>query len=464
MNCQHDEDMTYDFLYDSVWHPPLFHEVGGEALALPSEIELQALWFAGAFGREFETTDGRAVMIRQFGEWNRGAGPDFTHCVVEIDGVVCKGPLEIDLDAASWDAHGHSGDPHFEHTVLHVVFVDHGPRRFTRTQAHREVPQVVMPSARLDEALNRPPRFTAIANPGRCVQPLRKLPKCSIESLLEAAAMKRAATKVRRFLRAADAHGRDSALYLAVAETLGYRNNTLAMRVLAQRAPLDALRGRDAHAVLFGTAGFLSPSLHLAAPEDVKEHLRRLWESWWKRRAEFDPGHGRALEWRLSGQRPANHPHRRVAALAACIPDWAAFAKLAFAHPFQTKPVVDFLHHLKHPLWSRRHTLTSAASAREVALLGRATSLELLANHLLPLALHEGRISWREYYKIRTSQPNESVKRCAIRLFGSLEKGSPWLKRLCHHQALLQIYHDFCLEDFSECEACPFPEQLAQWR
>ena len=29
---------------------------------------------------------------------------------------------------------------------------------------------------------------------------------------------------------------------------------------------------------------------------------------------------------------------------------------------------------------------------------------------------------------------------------------------------MLQLYHDFCLEDFTGCENCPFPEQLAQWR
>src|SRR5581483_3466586 len=37
------------------------------------ELELQAHWFAGDFGREFATTTGRAVRIVQFGVWNREA-------------------------------------------------------------------------------------------------------------------------------------------------------------------------------------------------------------------------------------------------------------------------------------------------------------------------------------------------------------------------------------------------------
>ena len=58
--------MTYEFLLESVWHPPLmFEEAAGDSQ--PSELELQALWFSGAFGRDFRSTDGRAVRIVQFG-------------------------------------------------------------------------------------------------------------------------------------------------------------------------------------------------------------------------------------------------------------------------------------------------------------------------------------------------------------------------------------------------------------
>ncbi len=44
---------------------------------IPNELELQARWFAGEFGREFQTLAGESVEILQFGFWNREAGPDF---------------------------------------------------------------------------------------------------------------------------------------------------------------------------------------------------------------------------------------------------------------------------------------------------------------------------------------------------------------------------------------------------
>ena len=125
---------------------------------------------------------------------------------------------------------------------------------------------------------------------------------------------------------------------------------------------------------------------------------------------------------------------------------------------------MDFLHSLEHSFWSRRHTLTAAASARHVAVFGRSQALELAANHLIPLAMHEDGMTFRSYHKLRQSSPNDKVKRCSLRLFGSTKAAAPWLKRVCHHQALLQVYQDFCLEDFSDCSNCPFPEQLQQWK
>jgi hypothetical protein len=216
--------------------------------------------------------------------------------------------------------------------------------------------------------------------------------------------------------------------------------------------------------VLFGVAGFLEPGLHERAEPEARDYLRNLWEQWWKCRSRYEFAGHREIPWKTHGQRPANHPHRRVGALATLISAWPQFRKLAFARPFAVKPMVDFLHSLEHPFWSRRHTLTSAASTRPVAVFGRSQAIELAANHLIPLAMHEDGMDFRTYHKLRQSSPNDKVKRCSLRLFGSDKAAAPWLRRVCHHQALLQVYQDFCLEDFSDCSNCPFPEQLQQWK
>src|SRR5262245_31789599 len=82
---------------------------------IPSELELQARWFAGDFGRAFVSTNGNRIDIVQFGVWNREAGPDFRVAAIRIDGgEPMHGCIEIDLLDRSWESHGHATNPAFE--------------------------------------------------------------------------------------------------------------------------------------------------------------------------------------------------------------------------------------------------------------------------------------------------------------------------------------------------------------
>ena len=40
-------------------------------LRIPNELEIQARWFAGEFGKNFVSTTGDKIDIVQFGIWNR---------------------------------------------------------------------------------------------------------------------------------------------------------------------------------------------------------------------------------------------------------------------------------------------------------------------------------------------------------------------------------------------------------
>lgn len=457
--------MNYSLLHESIWHPPLaFEEVA--APKLPPELELQALWYSGALGRHFRLKDGRTLQITQFGEWNHGPGPDFAHTSIEIDGSHFTGDIEIDTRPSDWETHSHATNPAFTNTILHITFQPPLRHTFIRTATHRQVPELLISPAQLAEALRLPSRQTAIAIPGRCITPLKRIPKPSLERLLQEAAIHRASQKATRLLQTIHAHDLDTALLLATAETLGYGGNTLPMRLLAQRSPITTLRQNpeNTEAILLGTAGFLHPDLHHLAPQDTQSYLLHLWQTWWKIRPNHEPPQSRRPTWKTHGQRPANHPHRRVGGLSELIAQWPTFRRLALASPFSVKPLTHFLHSLKHPFWSHHHTLTSARSPTAISVFGKNLALELSANHLIPLALHQNRFTLPDYQKIRHSALNRKLKLASIRLFGSLENAKPHLRRLPHQQAILQLYHDFCLEDTSDCQNCPFPEQLSQWR
>jgi hypothetical protein len=49
-------------------------------------------------------------------------------------------------------------------------------------------------------------------------------------------------------------------------------------------------------------------------------------------------------------------------------------------------------------------------------------------------------------------------------LFATDARHGELLKSAAMQQGLLQVYEDFCMQDESDCAACLFPRQVAQWR
>jgi hypothetical protein len=119
---------------------------------------------------------------------------------------------------------------------------------------------------------------------------------------------------------------------------------------------------------------------------------------------------------------------------------------------------------LEHPFWNHRYTLRSKPTARPIALCGKARVDEFLANYYISSFWRTNQDhAWATYCKLPAGTTSDSVRRATTRLFGKRPDRRQFLRKLWQHQALLQVYHDFCLEDSSDCEQCPFPEQLLRW-
>ena len=436
---------------------------------VPSELELQARWFAGDFGKEFVSTNGDRIHIVQFGVWNRETGPDFRDAAIRInDGEPIHGCIEIDLLDRSWESHGHATNAVFETTVLHV-FVERSDRAFfTRTLFNRNVPQVCIDPTTLPEAFNA---TVPLAHPGRCQAPLNNLPEERICSVLDAAAQFRLRKKANRIRNKIDLHGRDETLFQEMATALGYKENKLPFTLLTQRLPLQLLRENleDCEALLFGTAGFLEmPDLDVYK-KSARKYVRQLWDRWWPHRDDLHRLILPSKAWHLSGTRPLNHPQRRLAALAVLAREWPRLQRAAGKS--SVTAANDFFQGVQHPFWNFHYTLTSKVSPKEMALIGESRVTDILANVLFPFwAAHELKAHaspstqlWTEYAKLPAQLSNRRLETGATRLFGSDPRRQGFLRTVAHQQGLLQIYEDFCMEDNSDCAQCPFPEQMARW-
>lgn len=451
-----------------IWSEALPLVRGGRADFVGDELEIQARWFGGEFGRSFEGTDGERIEIVQFGHWNRGSGPDFTEAAVRFDGELRRGSVEVDLDVRNWERHGHVANPEFDGVVLHV-FTDQPAlsRVFTRTSLHRRVPQLLLPQF---SGLQGPPDFLPEAFPGRCLAPLARMADGEVETLLAAAAQFRLRRKGERLRAMSGATTAEQAMFQAVAEALGFRRNKTAMAVLAQRCPVRELLSMgpvEREARLFGAAGFLDPSLAETTGElEAGGYLRRLWEDWWRMRDSVEVCPRRAIPWRFDGSRPLNHPQRRLGALARLLGEWSRLAPL-WERPVNQleQHVNNLLKALRHPFWEKHYTLKSEATSKPMRLIGKNRVRDLLGNVVFPGAIAISPDRWTEYARLGGADENQKLRRAALRLFGADRDRRKLFTRFYHQQqGLLQIFEDFCLEDSSDCRDCPFPEQLSQWR
>jgi Protein of unknown function (DUF2851) len=436
---------------------------------IPSELEVQARWFAGDFGKRFISTAGDQIEVVQFGTWNREAGPDFRDAAVRINGSdPIRGCIEIDLLDRSWETHGHATNPAFGETLLHV-FVERSNREFfTRTNSNRNVSQVQIDPSTLPHAFGA---NIPLALPGRCQAPLKDLHEERIRSVLEAATQFRLRQKASRIRHKIDSHGRDEVLFQELAAALGYKENKLPLILITQRLPLKSLREAppNIESMLFGVAGFLQTADLDIYKKSTREYVRQLWDRWWPHRDALQrlilPG----KIWRLSSTRPLNHPQRRLAALAILARDWPRLQRALGRSSINVAR--HFFQSLDHPFWNFHYTLTSKAAQKKMALIGAARVADILANVLFPFWLaHDldpsaslGRNLWAEYAKLPAQLSNRRLETAATRLFGSDPRRKQFLKTVANQQGLLQIYEDFCMRDNSDCAQCPFPEQMKRW-
>ncbi|HLW35070.1 MAG TPA: DUF2851 family protein, partial [Chthoniobacterales bacterium] len=325
---------------------------------------------------------------------------------------------------------------------------------------HRNVPQIRIDPAILPEAFSA---NIPLARPGRCQAPLKDLPEERIRSVLEAAARFRLEKKAARIRAKIENHGRDAALFQEIAAALGYKENKLPFTLIAQRAPLKSLRDSldDAEAILFGLAGFLEAPDLAVYKKRVRNYVRELWDRWWPHRDEMQRLIVPAKIWKLTSTRPANHPHRRLAALAIIAREWPGLRRSL--NKRSPKTVENFLETLHHPFWELRYTFAAVPSKEPMALIGQSRAAEILANVIFPFWRTEDHDVWPDYAKLPARLTNRRVEVAATRLFGDDPRRRNFIRTIAHQQALLQIYEDFCLQDDSDCAQCPFPEQMKKW-
>lgn len=445
---------------------------------LPGETLLQQIWLHQRLRRQgLRTVDGQPVAVLHPGFWNREAGPDFRKAVLQFGGdAPCTGDVEVDVRAEGWRQHHHAGNPAYRRVRLHVVW-----EADARTQA--VLPTLELKGA-IDASLGELRAWlgvAAVALPaelylGRCAAPLRQLAPAGLVELLRQAARFRLEHKAELLRARAREVGWEQALWEGLFAALGYQHNVWPMRRLGElraRLALELPPERSPALVyqarLFGLAGLLPTDLE-AVPPATRNHVRDLWDIWWRDRDALAAACLPAGLWRLHGLRPANHPQRRLALAAHWLAESGLLDRIE-AWIAEDIPAAAWLESLLERLrtkpdefWSWHWTLRSRWLAVPQPLLGPPRVTDLAINVILPWLWSRASAGRSEavcarvetrYFGWRASEDNAVLRLARQRLLAGGRLPLPC--RAASQQGLLQVVRDFCDRSDALCSGCPFP-------
>ena len=94
-----------------------------------SEELLHFVWQHRYYNTTGLTTEaGMPLFVDYPGDHNKHQGPDFLHARLHIADSPLNGPVELHLKTSDWYRHRHDDDPHYQNTILHVVWENDSSR------------------------------------------------------------------------------------------------------------------------------------------------------------------------------------------------------------------------------------------------------------------------------------------------------------------------------------------------
>lgn len=390
------------------------------AAELPDEMSLARHWNAARLPAGCHTTDGRTLDVVYRGQWSHGYGPDFRGAILSLEnGPTLRGDVELHVCSSMWSRHGHETNSAYDHVALHVVWLHDVPILS---------PAPVLELSRYVSLQD----LTALPPPGALDSSFCSVfqrPELSRKAIriIEAAGDARFEERCITLEGELECASPEQLLYAALMECMGYSENKLPFRLLAEALPYEQVRHTDPARV----AARLQNASGLLQDVEPSPLLQR-------------------EQWRLGRGRPANHPLRRMLGAAELI-----------ARAERQGGLVAYLAAgtagMEAADMARRVQVRSADGAQYI---GTDRGVQTLVNAVLPFAValartcrnqgleRSARQAWLRLPRSGTSR----VER-AMRDHLQVPSRTRLLNRARHQQGLLHLYKRYCAQRL--CEVCP---------
>lgn len=414
------------------------------------EAFLHFIWQFGYFNRHnLFTTDGEPIQILHPGYLNTDAGPDFSQARIQIGQLEWVGNVEIHLNSADWQAHGHHLDEAYDHVILHVVW-KHEQDIYRKDLTH--IPTLVLADKTSADLLTRYQYFTTNTEEIPCAAQFPEVKSLYKIQALENALMQRLDRKagfVKNLLQQ-NKYDWEETTYQLLASNMGFKLNSEAFLQLAQAVPLKLLHKHSdqllpMEALLFGQAGFLDK----APADDYYKHLQKEY-AFLAHKYNLQSAKLPSHLWKFLRLRPANFPTLRIAHLAALIQAHKNLFSL-FIHTDSPKAFVQLLQLQTSDYWRAHYTFGNPSSP--AAVLGKESKENILINTVVPLMVCYAREKGNDAYIDRALRLLEELPAENNRITRIWKNLSLSIGHAYDAQGSIELYNQFCTH--KKCLSCP---------
>ena len=426
-----------------------------------SEEFLYHIWDAQHLKENLTTLSGKKLSIKFPGRWNTDSGPDFRDAILEINGKIQKGDVEIDLTSYQWKSHSHNENPEFNSVLLHIVYEDNGTYPFTINEDGGKI-EILEIKEQLTDDINKLIKHYSgkpYSEKDKTCKLFNELNKNETEQFLIKMGMMRFEKKIKRFSAEHFFSDFDQLIYMGLMEALGYSKNKYQMLQIALNKSFKDLKqfynkgmAKDEFiAILLCSSGLID---HL--PTIITKGQKMKWQKLFQKQKDINITS--EIKWKLFRIRPVNHPVIRILQITDLLYDsfetsfFHNILKL-FSFPSDNFKLNDFKKKLYNYFQIENNFLPERYK------LGKTRIDTILINIILPLTVIYARE--KKYKQLEDTAINiyQSFKGLPLNYltqymekFLNEEQKILIKKRAIYQQGILKVYYENCQHHY--CEAC----------
>lgn len=410
-----------------------------------TELLLQYIWKLRLFdAKGLVSVEGEPIEVIKQGEQNHNSGADFSNARLKIGEVLWAGNVEIELESANWERHGHSSDASHQNTLV-LVCIEHTAKK------PLAIPVIELKGRINNQLENVYGQMMASQSFIPCQSFISRVDEFTIQSWLLRLLAERLEQKIEPVLSSLNQNKNnwEETFYHTLARNFGFNTNALPFELLAKSIPLTVLAKHknsllQLEALLLGQAGIL----HTVAEPD--EYTQKLLGEYKFLAKKYTLTPINASVWKFSKTRPANFPTMRLVQFAALVHTSShLFSKIIENR--KPKQLQSLFEIKASPYWDTHYRPSTPVKLAK-NMLGEDAVNNILINTVAPFLFAYGLQNGNDDYKQRAIALLENLPKENNSIIKQYETLKLTPANASDTQALLQMHKHWCMP--KKCLGC----------